>query len=159
MRHIILVLIIIFLLILLMNFKGCEKIRERFENNLSTTIDGNKDSIESIKKKLSLIQSNTSGILKNSNTLLFNSQSDNKNYNGLIKKYNQNIENKQEIDYDINKLKIFKLLKNLDQKELLSAMELVRSNMSDSQKQILDQYVNVSISGNTIENSVSKLNS
>ena len=47
----------------------------------------------------------------------------------------------------------------MDQKELLSAMELVRSNMSDSQKQILDQYVNVSISGNTIENSVSKLNS
>ena len=43
--------------------------------------------------------------------------------------------------------------------KLLSAMELVRSNMTDSQKQILDQYVNVSISGNKIDNSISKLNS
>tara|TARA_Y100000991_G_scaffold212357_1_gene196296 strand:+ start:121 stop:600 length:480 start_codon:yes stop_codon:yes gene_type:complete len=159
MKYIILISIILFLLILSINFKGCERIKENFDGNLSTTIDGNKDTIESIKKKLNLIQSNTSNILKNSNTLLFNSQSDNKNYNQLVNKYNQNIQNKQEIDYDINKLKIFKLLQNLDEKELLSAMELVRSNMTDSQKQILDQYVNVSISGNEIDNSISQLNS
>lgn len=159
MKYIILIAIILFLLILLINFKGCKRIRETFDGNLSTTIDGNKDTIESIKKKLNLIQSNTSNILTNSNNLLFKSQSDNKNYNGLVKKYNQNIQDKKEIDYDVNKLKIFKLLQNLDEKELLSAMELVRSNMSDSQKQILDQYVNVSISGNEIDNSISKLNS
>lgn len=159
MRYNILVPIIIFLLILSINFKECKRIKENFDGNLSTTIDGNKDTIETIKKKLNLIQSNTSNILKNSNTLLFKSQSDNKNYNKLVKKYDQNIQNKQEIDYDVNKLKIFKLLQNLDEKELLSAMEIVRSNMSDSQKQILDQYVNVSISGNEINNSISKLNS
>lgn len=159
MKYIILISIILFLLILSINFKECKIIKENFDGNLSTTIDGNKDTIETIKKKLNLIQSNTSNILKNSNTLLFKSQSDNKNYNALVKEYNQNIQNKQEIDYDVNKLKIFKLLKNLDEKELLSAMELVRSNMSDSQKQILDQYVNVSISGNEINNSISELNS
>ena len=38
-------------------------------------------------------------------------------------------------------------------------MSLVRTNMTDSQKQILDQYVNVSIGGETINKSMKNLNS
>ena len=48
---------------------GCKKITENFDNDISTIINTNKDSIESIKKKLEIINSNTSNILKNSNTL------------------------------------------------------------------------------------------
>ena len=159
MRHIVLLFLIIFLLILLINFKNCKKIRENFENNLSKTIDANKDSIETIKQKLDLIQNNTNDLLQNSNTLLFNSQSNNKNYNNLLTQSKKNINNGTEIDYDINKLQIFKLLKNIDQKELFSVMELVTTNMTNSQKQILDEYVNVFINNNNINNSLKNLNS
>ena len=71
----------------------------------------------------------------------------------------KNINNGTEIDYDINKLQIFKLLKNIDQKELFSVMELVTTNMTNSQKQILDEYVNVFINNNNINNSLKNLNS
>ena len=159
MKYTIFIILILFLFIFFINLFNCKTIKEDFEDNLSTTIDGNKDTIDSIQKKLNIIQSNASNMLKNSNNLLFNSKSDSQNYNKLVKQYDENIQNKKEIDYDVNKLKIFNLLKNLDEKELFSVMELVRSNMSDNQKQILNEYVNVSISGNDIDSSIDKLNS
>ena len=148
---------IFFIIIFIINFFSCKKIEENFDN-LSTIIDTNKDSITTIQKKLNAIDSDTSDILKNSNNLLFKSKSDLKNYKELSKKYNQYVKDKKEIDYDINKLEIFKLLKSIDQKELLKVMDLVRTNMTDSQKQILDQYVNVSISGAQINDSMSNKN-
>lgn len=159
MRYILFIILILFLFIFLINLSNCKTVKENFEDTVSTKIDSNTDTIESIQKKLNIIQANASEMLKNSNTLLFNSKSDSKSYNKLVKQYDENIQNKKEIDYDVNKLKIFNLLKNLDEKELFSVMQLVRSNMSDNQKQILDEYVNVSISGNEIDNSISKLNS
>ena len=159
MNKILITIIFFLIIILIINFFSCQKIQENFDDNIETIIDTNKDSIETIQKKLNLINSNTEDILKNSNNLLFKSQSDSKNYKKLSEKYNQYIEDKKEIDYDINKLEIFKLLKSIDQKELLKIMSLVRTNMTDSQKQILDQYVNVSISGETINKSMKNLNS
>ena len=38
-------------------------------------------------------------------------------------------------------------------------MELVTTNMTNSQKQILDEYVNVFINNNNINNSLKNLNS
>lgn len=161
MRHNILLFVICFLFLFLffINLKGCKKIKENFEDSLSTTINTNKDSIDSIKKKLNLIQTNTNNILKNSDTLLFKSQSNSKSYNDLLNKSEKNIKNGTEINYDVNALKIFKLLQNIDEKELLSVIEIVKTNMTDSQKQILDEYVNVSINNNTINNSLKNLNS
>ena len=158
-RHILLIFVFIFLFFFLINLNECRKTKEHFENNLSTIIDTNKDSIDNIKKKLGIIQTNTNNILKNSNNLLFKSQSNSKNYNDLLTKSEESIKNGKEVEYDINKLQVFKLLQNIDEKELLSVMNLVRTNMSDSQKQILNEYVNVSISNNTINNSLKKLNS
>lgn len=137
---------------------GCKKITENFDNDISTIINTNKDSIESIKKKLEIINSNTSNILKNSNTLLFKSQSDSKNYNNLATKSDQYIKENKEVNYDVNKLQIFKLLESLDEKELLKIMDIVRTNMTDTQKQILNQYVNVAISGKTMNDSMDNLN-
>ena len=141
---------------------GCKKITENFDNDISTIINTNKDSIESIKKKLEIINSNTSNILKNSKTLLFKSQS--KKYietdleTNLATKSDQYIKENKEVNYDVNKLQIFKLLESLDEKELLKIMDIVRTNMTDTQKQILNQYVNVAISGKTMNDSMDNLN-
>jgi hypothetical protein len=158
MNYILLLILFFFIIIFIININGCKKITESFENDISTIINTNKDSIESIKKKLELINSNTSNILKNSNTLLFKSQSDSKNYNDLAKNSDQNIKENKEVDYDVNKLQIFKLLESLDEKELLNIMDIVRTNMTDTQKQILNQYVNVAISGKTMNESMDSLN-
>ena len=37
-------------------------------------------------------------------------------------------------------------------------MDIVRTNMTDTQKQILNQYVNVAISGKTMNDSMDNLN-
>ena len=85
-------------------------------------------------------------------------QSDSKNYNDLAKNSDQYIKENKEVDYDVNKLQIFKLLESLDEKELLKIMDIVRTNMTDTQKQILNQYVNVAISGKTMNDSMDNLN-
>ena len=160
MKNILIILFLfLFLFLFLINVNSCKIIREHFEEDISGIIDTNKDSIDNIKKKLGLIHINTDNILKKSNQLLFKSQSDNKNYNDLSKKSNKKLKNEKEIEYDINKLNIFKLLQNLDKKDLFSVMETVQTNMTDSQKQILDEYVNVSISNNSINKSLQNLNS
>ena len=54
MRHTLLIFLFIFIFLFLffINLNDYKKTKENFENNLSTIIDTNKDSIDNIKKKI-----------------------------------------------------------------------------------------------------------
>ena len=157
MNYNLLIIIFLSIIIFFLYINSYDK-KEFFQSNVSTNININRDTLDDIKKKLSLINNNTSNILTNSNNLLSNSQTDYNNYKQLQNKYNQYLKNNQEVNIDINKLKIFELIKNINNKELLSIFEKVRNSMNDSQKQILDQYVNISIRNKSINKSLNTLN-
>jgi len=154
---IILLLIIFFIIIFTINIINLKRI-ENFDDNLSLTINTNINNIDDLKKKLKTIDLNTTTILKKSNILLFDTTNDSNKYNSLKIKYGKYINDNKPITYDINKLKRFKLLDNLNDTDLLNVMENVKSNMTKTQTQILDKYVNVYINGKTFNDSVNQLN-
>ena len=157
MKIILLLIIFFFIIIFIMNLINLKRI-ENFDDSLSSNININKNNIEYLKKKLKNIDLNTTNILKKSNILLFDTNKDSKQYNVLKTKYGKYIQDNKPITYDVNKLKRFKLLDNLNETELLNVIENVKSNMTNTQTQILDKYVNVYINGKTFNNSVNQLN-
>lgn len=157
MKIILLLIIFFFIIIFIMNLINLKRI-ENFDDSLSSNININKNNIEYLKKKLKNIDLNTTNILKKSNILLFDTNKDSKQYNVLKTKYGKYIQDNKPITYDVNKLKRFKLLDNLNETDLLNVIENVKSNMTNTQTQILDKYVNVYINGKTFNNSVNQLN-
>lgn len=157
MKIILLLIIFFFIIIFIVNLINLKRI-ENFDDSLSSNININKNNIEYLKKKLKNIDLNTTNILKKSNILLFDTNKDSKQYNVLKTKYGKYIQDNKPITYDVNKLKRFKLLDNLNETDLLNVIENVKSNMTNTQTQILDKYVNVYINGKTFNNSVNQLN-